>query len=445
MRLVGASGEPEDGYPADLAEFLSALAEERPSLAIHVLLWDYSVLYSLEREPFPMMNLQWKTASRVRFSLDNCVPAGSSQHQKLVIVDDVLAFSGGLDLTVRRWDTPAHAATNPHRVDPAGKPYRPFHDVQIMVDGNAALALAELARARWQAATSENMLVTNDSVDRWPPNVPPDFTEVEIGIARTEPCGEEVEEDVREVEQLFLASIGAAARTIYIENQFLTSLKIAEALASRMRERPELEVLFVAPLGHDSWLAESAMCNGRIRFIRTLTQAGVGDRMRLTYPVVDAAEPTHTMIHSKVMVVDDRFLRIGSANLNNRSMGTDTECDLAIEASNDTQRAGILAVRNRLLAEHCGVSAGEVAERLASGASLIEVSRTLSRHGHSLRDIIDDPSQIDANATYFENLADPEKPLEAAAFISLFAGDRVRAAVCVQRRKSSGLSSSSWG
>ena len=76
------------------------------------------------------------------------------------------------------------------------------------------------------------------------------------------------------------------------------------------------------------------MRNGRIRFRRVLEEAGVGDRVRIVYPDVEGPEgSTDTMVHSKVMIVDDRFLRIGSANLNNRSMGTDTECDLAVEAN----------------------------------------------------------------------------------------------------------------
>ena len=71
------------------------------------------------------------------------------QHQKIVVVDDAVAFSGGLDLTTRRWDTRAHRLDDPGRVDLAGVPYAPFHDVQAIVDGKAAAALAELARVRW--------------------------------------------------------------------------------------------------------------------------------------------------------------------------------------------------------------------------------------------------------------------------------------------------------
>src|SRR5262249_47124913 len=146
MRLVGRSGEPDDGYPAAFAQFLAALVTEKPDLDVRLLLWDFSVLYAAERDPFPTMRLDWNTPSNVPFCLDDCVPIGSSQHQKVVVIDDVLAFSGGLDITVRRWDTSAHNLDEPRRVDTGGRPYRPFHDVQMMVDGAAARALGDLAR-----------------------------------------------------------------------------------------------------------------------------------------------------------------------------------------------------------------------------------------------------------------------------------------------------------
>ena len=100
------------------------------------------------------------------------------------------------------------------------------------------------------------------------------------------------------------------------------------------------------------------MRNGRIHFWRAVKKAG-GDRVRLMYPHVDdGKDGVPTMIHSKVMVIDDRFLRIGSANINNRSMGADSECDLAIEARNAKERRAIVDIRNRLLGEHCGVTGG---------------------------------------------------------------------------------------
>src|SRR5205085_5257564 len=179
------------------------------------------------------------------------VPFGASQHQKLVVVDDALAFSGGLDVTQRRWDTSRHDLANPARVDASHEPDRPFHDVQMMVDGEAAHALAKLVRSRWcRAEGSEPPLAPTG--DPWPASVAPDFTNVEIGIARTQPRYER-QEPVREVEALFLDAIARAERSIYIENQFLTAPLMARSLARRLRERPQLELVAVTPKGYGSW------------------------------------------------------------------------------------------------------------------------------------------------------------------------------------------------
>ena len=153
-------------------------------------------------------------------------------------------------------------------------------------------------------------------------------------------------QETREVERLFLDSIDTAERSLYIENQFFTSELVAKRIAERMQARPELETLLIGPQNHESWVEARTMRNGRIRFMRTLAEAGVGDRVRLVYPHVENDKTsTDTMMHSKVMIIDDRFLRIGSANLNNRSMGTDSECDLAIEAGTKEEQARIADIR----------------------------------------------------------------------------------------------------
>ena len=169
VALVGEAGRPEDKLPAALGPFLTALARRRPELSIRLLLWDYSVLYTLERELLPALALQWDTPPQVELCLDNTVPLGASHHQKMVIIDDTLAFAGGLDLTIRRWDRPDHLPRNPRRVDPQGRSYPPFHDVQVMVDGPAAAALAELARARWTRAACEALPPVRAAAnDPWP-------------------------------------------------------------------------------------------------------------------------------------------------------------------------------------------------------------------------------------------------------------------------------------
>lgn len=428
-RLVGPEGEAGDGFPAELGPLLKALAQRRPGLAIHLLLWDFSPIYALEREAFPRTKLNWPPA--VDLWLDDCLPAGSSQHQKLVIVDSSVAFSGGLDLTVRRWDTAQHRLDDPHRIDPAGTPYDPFHDVQAVVDGDAAAALAELARQRWFDATGRPMRPAPPG-DAWPEGVPPDFEEITVGIARTVPDRDGLKE-IREVERLFCDMIESAETSLYIENQFLTSGLIAETIARQLARRPALEVLIVAPQSLHSWLEAAAMGHGRTRFRRILEAAGAGRRLRLAYPRVEEGSATKpVMVHSKVMIVDDRLARIGSANLNNRSMGADSECDLVVEAASDGERQRIAKLRNSLIAMHCGVSEAEAARAIAD-TSLVEASRALGANGRSLADLRDPEPDAADYVSYLDRVTDPERPIDEGTFLALIAGEeeagaRMRAA-----------------
>ena len=279
-----------------------------------------------------------------------------------------------------------------------------------MVDGDAARALAEIACERWSRAAACERPATKPHGDPWPDSVTPDLTDVDIGIARTQPCYDD-QKEVREAEALFIDSIAAAQHSIYIENQYLTSAPVAHALARRLRQRKRLEVLIVAPHRHESWVEAKSMRNGRIHFWRAVKKAG-GNRVRLMYPHVDdGKDGVATMIHSKVMVIDDRFLRIGSANMNNRSMGADSECDLAIEARNAKERRAIVDIRNRLIGEHCGVTADELARALKRERnSLLAVADSLSANGHSLKPIDDGEPDEQVVAAYIEQLADPIEP-----------------------------------
>lgn len=406
-RLVDATGRAEDGLPEALAPFLCALVRRNPALSVRLLLWDFAVLYALERERLPGLALQWATPPQVEFCLDDEMPFGCSQHQKIVVIDDRIAFVGGLDVTIRRWDSPAHEPDNPLRLDPAGEPYPPFHDMQMLVEGEAARALARLARRRWARAACEApaALAPLDGPSPWPEGLAPDFTRIRLGIARTEPAPHEGAEEVREVEALFLDMIGAAERAIYIENQFLTSMPIAEALIERLAACPALEVLIVLPRTQHTWFEHRAMIQGRIRFRDRLIEAGFGERVRLVHPAVRGEA---VMVHAKVMIVDDRFLRVGSANLCNRSMGTDSECDLVIEARSEAERAAIRAQRARLIGEHCGAAPEEAEAALEAG--LFAALARLSGREAALLPLEDGPADPRALPEIAE-MADPERPL----------------------------------
>jgi phosphatidylserine/phosphatidylglycerophosphate/cardiolipin synthase-like enzyme/uncharacterized membrane protein YdjX (TVP38/TMEM64 family) len=422
-RLVGESGKADDGFPEELAPFLSALISRRPKLVVYLLVWDYSLLYALERELFPVVSLQWRTPRRLRFCLDDDLPLGASHHQKIVVVDDSIAFSGGLDLTIRRWDNREHKAINPQRVDPADVPYAPFHDVQAVVDGEAAIALGKLARERWARGACERPPPIRPRGDRWPEGIVSDLTDINVGIARTCPATQDVG-DVREVEALFLDSIDHAGRMIYIESQYFTSARFIDRLVARMKEKTELEIVVVLPKYAHSWLEQQTMHTGLLRSVHALTGAGLSSRVRLLYPEVKQdGRVIDTLVHSKVMVVDDALVRIGSANLNNRSLVLDTECDLAFEAQTSDHRKAILRIRNRLIGHHCGVSAEMVAETLARTGSLIQTTLTLHENGHALVPL-DIGGGEPGYVSPVESFADPERPIEMPAFVEGFVGKR---------------------
>lgn len=423
VALVGEHRDRADDAPIELGDFLLDLVERRRDLRVHLLLWDYSVIYALDREPLPSINLDWATPDRIEVCLDDVLPLGAAHHQKLVVIDDAIAFCGGLDLTIRRWDTPEHSPDHPLRRDPDGKPYGPFHDVQMCVDGEAARALGELVRVRWYDASCERSLGIEVAGDPWPDGLDADFHEVEVGMARTLPPMDG-ETGVREVEALYLAAIDRAERIVYAENQFFTSDSVAESLARRMQENSELEVLLVAPGVHEGWLEARSMIAGRVRFMRTLEKAGVSGRVRLVYPAVAVDGETHpVMVHAKVMIVDDRILRIGSSNLNRRSMGMDTECDLAIEAANNEQRRTIAGIRNRLIGEHLGASPSDVARALEQEASLFDALDSLASDGRSLEAVRDDPELDGSVSDVVADVADPERPVESPDFVGdMFGG-----------------------
>jgi phospholipase D1/2 len=365
---------PVADLPEELGPFLSALVERRSSLSVRVLQWNLGILGTLARGTTPLYLLNWMRARRFQFRLDSAHPAGASHHQKIVVIDDVLAFCGGIDMTDDRWDTPAHADGDVRRVRPSGRTYAPFHDATVAVDGAAASALGALARERWYRATGER-LTPPDRTDHdpWPDTLAPVLHDVEVGIARTEPAYR-ARPAVREIEQLYLAGIAAAQRTLYVESQYFASRCIAEAMAARLREPDGPEIVVINPDRAMGWLEETAMGRGRSRVLAHLRSADRFGRFRIYRPVTAGGQPIY--VHAKVLIVDDRLLRIGSSNLNNRSMGLDTECDLAVEALSgqvtaQTTARAIIGLRDALLGEHLGVAPDDIARTVARTGSLI--------------------------------------------------------------------------
>jgi phosphatidylserine/phosphatidylglycerophosphate/cardiolipin synthase-like enzyme len=369
------------------------LLDEKPNLEIHVLNWKFVLIYADDREVLPWFDSRWRQHPRLHFQWDAHHPKMACHHQKIVVIDDRLAFSGGLDFTDERWDTPDHLPVDRRRKPLHRNVYKPFHDTMMMMEGPVAAVLGDLVRDRWMKAVGPEHKGNGvphpvpqaphlPPASAWPENVKADLTNVDIGVSRTEP-GFDGQVQVREVEQLFEDSIAAAREFIYIENQYFTATRIVAALARRLREPNGPEVVVVLPEGCTGWIETFVLGVSRQRIIRRLRNADRFGRLHIYYPHIRGLLPGHYIkVHAKFMIVDDDFLRIGSANLCNRSMFIDTECDVALESGgNPARREAIRQVRMRLLAEHTGTPAnlldqwqqetGSIAAAIATCSNLL--------------------------------------------------------------------------
>jgi phosphatidylserine/phosphatidylglycerophosphate/cardiolipin synthase-like enzyme/uncharacterized membrane protein YdjX (TVP38/TMEM64 family) len=420
-----------DGFPEPLGDFLHEVVASEPELHAYVLNWDFAMLYALEREWLPMYKLDWRTDKRLSFRMDGRHPIGASQHQKVVVVDDAVAFVGGLDLTRSRWDTPEHASNMPLRRDPDGKPYGPFHDVQALVDGDAARALGELARMRWQRATGHSPVAyRKPEHDPWPASAIPDITDIDVAISRTEPEFDG-RAGVHEVRQLHLDAIASARRHMYFENQYFTSGLIGDALSARLAEPEGPEVVVVSPQTQSGWLEDATMGLLRARLHRRLKEADRYGRYLLCCPHLPDLQQGCLNVHSKVFSIDDNLFCIGSANLSNRSMAFDTECNLVIEARGSEEkkariRNAIAYLRSRLLAEHLGTTVDVVDAAVKRDNSLHAALATLETNGRTLRkfDPIVSPEldSLIADQAVF----DPERPIDPDELVAQFVAKEER-------------------
>jgi phosphatidylserine/phosphatidylglycerophosphate/cardiolipin synthase-like enzyme/uncharacterized membrane protein YdjX (TVP38/TMEM64 family) len=429
LRLIPDGAK--DGFPDPLGDFLHAVVAARPELHAYVLNWDYAMLYALEREWLPAYKLDWRTHRRLQFRMDGRHPVGGSHHQKIVVIDDKIAFVGGLDPTRCRWDTPEHAPRQPLRRDSDGKPYAPFHDVQALVDGDAARALGELARERWHRATGRYPAAPRASDhDPWPASVQPDIREIDIAISRTEPAFEDLA-GVHEVRQLHLDAIAAARRYLFFENQYFTSGLIADALGKRLAEPDGPEVMIISPQTQSGWLEQATMGVLRARVHRRLKDADRFRRYRMYCPHIPGLDDACLNVHSKVFAVDDTLFSIGSANLSSRSMAADTECNLTIEASGPPAQRERIAraiahLRNRLLAEHLDTEPEHVAATLRGNPGLHAAVRSLSLSERRLK-VMDPVAPPELDPLILDQaIFDPEKPIKPDEFVAEFVPHEAR-------------------
>jgi phosphatidylserine/phosphatidylglycerophosphate/cardiolipin synthase-like enzyme len=416
-------GEDAQAAPGEvrMLPLLRELCERNPELHVYILAWDFSLLFAMEREWMQELLFNWRS-ERISFRFDASAPLYGAHHQKLVLIDGKLAFTGGMDICDCRWDDRDHAAYSELRCDTGREPHGPYHDVQAVVTGPVVEKLAELFEARWfnsgGGALRLPAPVSRDDVDvaatlplpPWP-----------VAISRT--FGKTLvpfQEPVQEVRALYLDAIDSAERLIYLENQYFSSRAIFQALVRRMRApgRGKLDIVFVLPRMPEALREQIAVGVAQVRMLDALRhiarETGHSLGVYCSTPCGEGEEDVFTYIHSKVLLVDDRFLTLGSANTTNRSLGLDSELNLAWEAFEEEPEAAPLRralrrLRVSLLAEHAGLTTLAHLRALARADGLVAFLDEVAQGGqHRLR-----PHPLE---TVFDQ-SPLLKPLEPEAFI----------------------------
>ena len=420
IRLLRGEEEEASEAPSVISDLLAWKAEQNPDLKIYLLRWDSSLAFFAQREMWAKEVWDEKTPDNVQTELDDTIPMGGSQHQKVVLIDDELVFSGGMDVSTNRWDTRDHPVISDERDGPDGE-YTPLHDVQAVYAGPLVADFADLVRWRWLRVSEESPTdIREDAANgeddpiphAWPDGVEPWFENVECALARTIPFMDEVE-PVQEVRHMLLDLINQAERIIYIENQFTSRQEIAEALNKRMKECPGLEVVIVSSYEPKGKFECEAFWASRIEFKDILEKGVDNSRFIMSYSSIEdkKGRKAYKRIHSKVMTIDNKYLVIGSSNLSNRSMSLDTEIDTIYFGNTEENEKAIERVRDDLLAEHSGRTVEATAEIMATDHPAHNLMENQIAHGYVLTEVHDEVFTEGSNVNFFRSLSDPEEPL----------------------------------
>jgi phosphatidylserine/phosphatidylglycerophosphate/cardiolipin synthase-like enzyme len=405
------------GPQADrIGNFLIALAGN-PGIDVRILCWKSAMPVAATQHFFPFVDRGVFAGTKVKFVLDGRLPNGACHHQKMIVIDDAIAFCGGGDIGPDRWDTPEHLDDDPRREKTRrdNKCFDSRHEVMGLVDGAPAAALGALFRDRWLRATGESVGGCPPiRKPRWPGKIKPAFSDIAVGISRTGAAWRGYPQ-VRECEALHIAAIRAAKACIYMENQYFTSPLVAAELARRLAEPDGPEVIIVSTEHSPSYFDQLTMDRTRLTFLKTLKTADRHDRFFAYSPVTTLGRTI--IVHAKLTIIDDVLLRIGSANINNRSLGFDTECDLSLEATGPgsaANRAEITRLRNTLLAHWLGCVEAPMEAAIQENGSVGAALEILRKGGYCrLRPI--EPKPLNPLAAFIAayHLGDPFGPTDS--------------------------------
>jgi phospholipase D1/2 len=268
-----------------------------------------------------------------------------------------------MDICSSRWDDRYHRKENPERTGSDGVPYGAYHDIQSYHTGPVVQELVNLFAERWLDAGADDLSLP--AGDTPLPFAVPNGIALPAGlvaVSRTQASVSELDpRDIFEIRHLYVDAVLAAEQLIYLENQYFSSQAIYWSLVARMAfpERSRLQIVMVLP-DRLPFTEELFLGVPQMKMLRSLQQvaAKTGHGFAVfTTACQENGQRQRTFIHSKLLLVDDRFLSIGSANATNRSMGLDTELNVSWEASEAQPElaCALRELRASLLAEHAGL------------------------------------------------------------------------------------------
>jgi phosphatidylserine/phosphatidylglycerophosphate/cardiolipin synthase-like enzyme len=307
------------------------LSEAATRVDVRVLAWagaPFPVMHPTRAEARQLID-RLTQGTRIRGALDKRNRPMHCHHEKLIVIDGVLAFVGGIDLTDLagdRFDGPPHVT-----VTRLG-----WHDVAASVAGPAVADVATHFAMRWHATTGEKLPRTF---------VPPPAGTSRVQVVRTVPekTYAALPKGDFSILEAYMGAIRRARRLIYLENQFLWSAEVVALLRRKLQQPPtdEFRLMLVLPRrpnnGNDDTRGQLSVLEGADRYQRLLFGT-VGTPGR---------EKPGVYVHAKVGIIDDQWLAVGSANLNEHSLFNDTEVNLVTD---DMELAR--TVREQLWSEH---------------------------------------------------------------------------------------------
>jgi phosphatidylserine/phosphatidylglycerophosphate/cardiolipin synthase-like enzyme len=321
-----------------LRDLLGDLAER---VDVRLLLWGGSPLplFTPDRRSVRRVRDELVRGSRVRCALDTRERPMHCHHEKLVVVDDKIAFVGGIDLTSLggdRFDSSEHLMHS--RLG--------WHDAASRLSGPAVGDVARHFASRWQETTGEQLPESS---------TPEQAGGLELQVVRTVP--EKIYDSIPNgdfrILEAYTRALRSAGKFIYLENQFLWSPQVVQLLAEKLQNPPgdDFRVVVLLPAkpnnGTDDTRGQLGVLvradDGAGRFLATTISARTGE---LNGPLY---------VHAKIGIVDDHWLTLGSANLNEHSLFNDTEMNIIA-----CDPATVGEVRLRLWSEHLERPIGEV-------------------------------------------------------------------------------------